>query len=196
MARRIEIWPTARLVPSGGNADEKDDGAVEWRPVPAHPAYEVSERGEVRRVLTFRHYLAGMLLKQKPNRAGYVVVTLSADGKRRNVFVHRLVALAFVGPPPSARHQVAHGDGHPRNNHWKNLRWATPSENALDRRSHGTVPDRKGERHPMARLTDEVVLAMRRRRREGAYFREIAMEFGIPKLTVYDAVTGKTWSHI
>lgn len=196
MAKRIELWPLERLVPYARNADEKDNRAIEWRPVPAHPAYEVSERGEVRRTFTFRHYRAGMLLKQKPNRTGYMVVTLSTDGERRDVFAHRLVALAFVGPPPTAKHQVAHGDGNPKNNRWQNLRWATASENALDRRSHGTVPDRKGEKHPMARLTDELVFAMRRRRGEGAYFREIAKEFGIPKLTVYDAVTGKTWGHI
>ena len=54
----------------------------------------------------------------------------------------------------------------------------------------------QGENHPQARLTEPLVLAMRERRREGAYFREIAEEFGIPKLTVYDAVTGKTWSHV
>ena len=112
------------------------------------------------------------------------------------MFVHRLVALAFLGPRPSERHEVAHGDGCRTNNHWTNLRWATHSENMLDRREHGTVPDRRGQKHPMARLTDEVVQAMRQRRRDGLYFREIAEEFDLPKLTVYDAVTGKTWSHL
>jgi hypothetical protein len=54
----------------------------------------------------------------------------------------------------------------------------------------------RGEKHPMARLTEALVLAMRSRRREGALYREIAHEFGFPKLTVYDAVRGVTWSHI
>ncbi len=48
----------------------------------------------------------------------------------------------------------------------------------------------------MARLTNELVLAMRQRRSEGARYRKIAEEFGIAKLTVYDAVTGKTRGHV
>jgi hypothetical protein len=202
MPRRIEIWPLDRLVPYARNARTHSDEqvaqiGVEWRPVPGFPSYEVSERGDVRRAVAFRHYSAGMSLKQRPHReSGHLIVALSRDGKRHDVFVHRLVALAFLGPPPSERHEVAHGDGRPTNNHWTNLRWATHAENMLDKRVHGTYPDRKGEKHPMARLTDEVVLAMRRRRRDGLLFREIAEEFGFPKVTVYDAVTGKTWRHL
>jgi hypothetical protein len=54
----------------------------------------------------------------------------------------------------------------------------------------------RGEKHPMARLTEALVLAMRSRRREGALYREIAHEFEFPTLTVDDAVRGVTWSHI
>lgn len=137
-----------------------------------------------------------MTLRQKLNRFGYPTVALSIDGKRRDIFVHRLVALAFLGVAPDERHEVAHGDGCRTNNHWTNLRWATHHDNMLDRRRHGTVPNRKGEKHPLARLTEGIVLAMRQRRRDGLYFREIAEEFGVPTLTVYDAVTGTTWGHI
>ncbi|MFN3326121.1 MAG: NUMOD4 motif-containing HNH endonuclease [Bryobacteraceae bacterium] len=169
---------------------------IEWRPIPGFPSYEASERGDIRRAVSFRHYPAGMVLRQRRNRFGYMTVRLSERGIARDVFVHRLVALAFIGPQPTPQHEVAHGDGSRDNNHWANLRWATPSENALDRRRHGRLPDTRGEKHPMARLTNDLVLALRSRRRAGALYREIADEFGFPKLTVYDAVTGKTWSHI
>jgi hypothetical protein len=188
---------TDHLVPlERTHSHEQAQMAVEWRPAPGFPAYEVSECGDVRRAVAFRQYHVGMILRKKLNRFGYWTVTLFANGNRYDVFVHRLVSLAFLGAPPSERHEVAHGDGCRTNNHWTNLRWATHPENMSDRKRHGTVPDRKGEKHPLARLTDELVLAMRQRRRDGLFFREIAEEFGLPKLTVYDAVTGKTWSHM
>jgi len=163
VAKRIEIWPIDRLVPYSKNPRTHSDeqvpaiaeraAALEWRTVPRFPSYAVSESGDVRRAVAFRQYRAGMLLKQKAHPYGHRSVALSVNGKRREVYVHRLVAHAFLGPAPSEAHQIAHNDGNPKNNHWRNLRWATASENALDKRRHGTVPDRKGERHPMARLS-------------------------------------------
>ena len=55
--------------------------------------------------------------------------------------VHRLVAHAFLGPPPSqAAWQVNHMDGNCSNNHIDNLEWATRSENV--RHSFATNPSR------------------------------------------------------
>jgi hypothetical protein len=169
---------------------------LEWRTMPGFPSYEVSEEGDVRRRMAFRHYHAGYILKPKQNRFGYLSVSLSHTGRRSEFFVHRLVALAFHGPQPSTSHEVAHGDGDKGNNARNNLRWATRSENCKEKRMLGELPDIRGEKHPQARLTEHVVLEMRARRAEGACFREIAEEFGVPKLTAYDAITGTTWSHI
>lgn len=169
---------------------------VEWRPTPGYPSYEVSNFGEVRRARSFRHYAAGMVLAQKRNAFGYKTVVLYCDRRRGYFTVHRLVARAFLGEPPSKRHQVAHNDGNPANNHLLNLRWATPSENNMDRALHGTVPDRKGERHPLAKLNDQLVLELREQRHRGCTYPELAQRYGIPKLTVYDAVVGTTWPHL
>ena len=168
----------------------------EWRIIPGFPSYEVSESGEVRRSEATRTHPAGHVLRPKRTRFGYLSHTLWCDGKHREIFVHRLVAFAFRGPQPTPWHEVAHGDGNKTNNHWRNLRWATKSENCQEKRTLGELPDIRGEKHPNARLTEPLVLAMRARRAQGAYYREIAEEFGFPRLTVYDAVTGTTWSHI
>jgi hypothetical protein len=45
------------------------------------------------------------------------------------------VAEAFIGPQPSPRHQVAHYDGVRDNNHYSNLRWATPTRMKKEERS-------------------------------------------------------------
>ncbi|AXV72811.1 hypothetical protein CJO75_01120 [Ralstonia solanacearum] len=53
--------------------------------------------------------------------------------------IHRLVALTFLGPPPSRQHEVAHNDGNRANNIVTNLRWATHAENVADTFRHGTA---------------------------------------------------------
>jgi len=46
--------------------------------------------------------------------------------------VHRLVAAAFLGPPPSMGHSIVnHKDLDKGNNSVENLEWTTPSENQL-----------------------------------------------------------------
>ena len=55
--------------------------------------------------------------------------------------VHRLVARAFLGPPPSeAAWQVNHIDGNRSNNRKDNLEWVSQSEN--NRHSYATNPSR------------------------------------------------------
>ena len=46
--------------------------------------------------------------------------------------VHRIVAYAFLGEPPTERHIVDHIDTNRQNNSPKNLRWLTRLENALN----------------------------------------------------------------
>ena len=45
--------------------------------------------------------------------------------------VHRIVAMAFIGNPPSSQHVVDHIDTNRRNNRPENLRWVTKLENIL-----------------------------------------------------------------
>ena len=55
-----------------------------------------------------------------------------ADGKQKNFFVHRLVAMAFIHKPKD-REYVDHKDCNPKNNCVDNLRWVTAYENAHNR---------------------------------------------------------------
>ena len=54
---------------------------------------------------------------------GTLCVTLFKDYKKRNVAVHRLVAMAFVDNPHYCN-QVTHKDKNKRNNHYTNLEWS------------------------------------------------------------------------
>lgn len=61
----------------------------------------------------------------KPNEStGYMEI-----GSER---VHRIVAFAFLGEPPTTQHIVDHIDTNRRNNRPQNLRWLTKLENVLN----------------------------------------------------------------
>ena len=63
-------------------------------------------------------------MKQEKNQFGYLRVQLHKDGMERKIFVHRLVAQAFL-PNPHKLHFVNHKDENPSNNSVGNLEWCT-----------------------------------------------------------------------
>lgn len=80
----------------------------------------------------------GAVLMAAPNSAGRLQVTLSAEGRRKDVQVSVLVAEAFIGPRPTAKAHCCHEDGDLSNNAASNLRWDSAGGNLLDEVRHGT----------------------------------------------------------
>ena len=102
-----------------------------WRPVVGFDdIYEVSDAGEVRRVVSVMGAAAGEVLSPWLAGAGYQMVGLRRPGSRRvRAYVHRLVAVAFLGAPPRGKPEVNHIDGNKLNNAASNLEWVSHSEN-------------------------------------------------------------------
>ncbi len=63
-------------------------------------------------------------LKGEP---GYYCLSMAGVGFTQ---LHRIVATAFHGPPPSAAHQCHHIDGTRENNEAANLMWVTQQEHS------------------------------------------------------------------
>lgn len=116
----------------------------EWRAVVGFEGYyEVSSEGRVRgldRIVgaklgsTRRH--SGRVLRPGYTASGHLMVGLCRDARPRSYTIHRLVLIAFVGPPPPG-HECCHRDGVNTNNAVENLYWGTPSDNMRDQVRHG-----------------------------------------------------------
>ena len=59
---------------------------------------------------------------------GYLYVNLYKDGKRKNCYVHRLVAEAYI-PNPDNLPQIDHIDNNKNHNYLNNLKWITCRDN-------------------------------------------------------------------
>lgn len=158
-----------------------------WLPVVGYESrYEVSDDGQVRKV-------SGELLGQWPNSDGYPFVRLS--NPRKMVRVHRLVATAFV-PNPNARRTVNHIDCARSNNAASNLEWCSQAENLEHSSRLGRMQRDywKGKRSPNAKLSPEMVAAIRyRRSSSNDSMQTIADRFSVSKRTVGKIVNGESY---
>lgn len=161
-----------------------------WRTIASHTDYEVSEYGHIRRRV--RSVNRAALFPIKVQKKGfYFGVNLWGGDRYSSLLVHRIVAIAFIGAPPSDSHQIAHGDGIPENCHHTNLRWATAYENMEDQRKHGTRV--LGARVNTCKLSaSEVVEVFESTKPQ----RDIARQFGITQSAVQSIRSRKVWRSV
>jgi hypothetical protein len=108
--------------------------------------------------------------------------------------VHRLVCLAFHGPPPKLGMHAAHKDGVKDNNSPENLRWASPAENNEDRRAHGVHP--MGEALPHTKLTASKVRDIVRLSHAGCRPKDLAHQFGVSDTAIRKVLGGRSWRQV
>jgi hypothetical protein len=111
------------------------------------------------------------------------------DGARA-LYTHRVAAIAFLGPPPSPKHEVLHSCDNPPCWRPTHLRWGTHAENL--REMFGRGRDGKGGSHLGAADID----AIRGQLAAGVKQRVIATEFGISQSAVSRIARGHTWKAI
>lgn len=112
----------------------------QWRSVVGYEGlYEVSDLGNVRGVARKVERVGrwgnvesvtvpGRNLVQKENTNGYLRVSLSRGNVVKQVFVHRLVALAFLIKSDGCD-CIDHINGNRKDNRVENLRWVTQGDN-------------------------------------------------------------------
>lgn len=172
-----------------------------WKDIPGFGGhYQASSIGRIRTKdrIVRRAHPAGMAINfrykgrvLKPtNTRGYLVVHIGVDGVKTNLAVHVAVLLAFVGPRPDGM-EGCHCNGDSLDNRAENLRWDTHLANNRDRLKHETYT--RGQRHPMAKLTDAQALEIYRSSESGA---ALAKRYGVAPSKISAIRCGQTWSHV
>lgn len=180
-----------------------------WLPVPGYEGlYEVSDRGRIWSVPRQRWTgigwaaAGGIVLRQSPDRDGYMQVGLSAQNRNRTRKVHQLVMLAHAGPCPEGQ-EVLHGPGGKLDNSLPNLSYGTRAENCADKMRDGT--SNWGERNGSARLSEADIREIRRMyvstKHLGRYHPDrwtavkLSAAFGVGQTTIGAIVRGRSWAH-
>lgn len=176
----------------------------EWRDIPGFFPYQASDQGRIRRspgAPPRRGAVPGKILKV-PGRdeRGYPQTSLYLTGKRTTAKIHRLVALAFLGPRAEGM-TVNHIDGNKENNALSNLEYVSNYENAMHARRLGLVPPTpSGRDNPHSganrprKLTVEKVLEIRGRIASGEKHKDIAPDYGIHEMTVGEIKRREIWA--
>lgn len=99
----------------------------EWRDIDGFPNYMVNVYGQVYQKIRTKRRMPGLLLEQT-SANGYKQVQLIEGNCRIFVYVHRIVAVAFL-KNPHGKNEVNHKDLDKTNNHYSNLEWVTRKEN-------------------------------------------------------------------
>ena len=122
------------------------------------------------------------------SKKGYAHWTVG--GRPQNA--SRVICQMFHGKPPSQKHVCAHScfNGHLGCVNPHHLRWATVSENEMDKVLSGT--SNRGEQHGMSKLTESDVRSIRALSQTMTQ-QEIAKQFGVSKWTVGDIIRRKRW---
>lgn len=146
--------------------------------------------------------LNGKFSKQHPNgyitvgcigQSGYREVTLRKPGVLEKFRIHTLVGNEFVEKPISIKRLcINHVDGNKLNNNDWNLEWITLGDNVRHAVKLGLM-DFKGEKHPGVKMTEEMVIDIRRMRMAGITHEQISRSFGISRRQIGDIINGVNW---
>ncbi|MEO9965979.1 MAG: NUMOD4 domain-containing protein [Reichenbachiella sp.] len=110
-----------------------------WKTISGYTNYEVSNLGQIRRKARETFHagsgkniaLKEKVMKQRWNKTCkcYFMDLVDSDGKRKTVYPHREVAMAFcINVLPQDYTMILHLDNNPKNNNSANLEWVSPSE--------------------------------------------------------------------
>jgi hypothetical protein len=163
---------------------------IEWKEIPGFPSYFASSDGRIMSAKRNARTIRRLDLADN----GYYRITLCFNGFTVKHPVHRLIALAWIGSPPSEKEQINHINGNKTDNRPENLEWCSHMEN---QRHWCDVLGKKrvGNELPWAKLDPAKVAAIRAEYPNSSG-RKLAKKFAVNRTTIMRIVNNKTWGHV
>ena len=166
-----------------------------WKVCPLNENYEASDLGRIRRIGSAKP----LKTDNKIAKNGYMNCSL---GRGNHAMVHRIIAITWLGNPPTDRHQVNHINCNKLDNRVSNIEWVTPKENLSHARKSGLLYSHslrfktkfKGCNNPNAKLSLECIAWLRWSLLfTKIYQKDLADLFGVSMSTIqkYRKETGK-----
>ncbi len=146
----------------------------------------VSPSGEI------TNYTTGRVYKFHKNASGYLRVNIKlTSGKRKAVFVHRVMAITFLSYVGKKRYEVNHIDGNKQNNDISNLEWMTRKENMKHAKKNNLLVPKYGENNPKCKFKDYEIEEMKEFRKLGYTTSEIKRAYNISTTHLRRILKGK-----
>lgn len=177
------------------------DGLELWKEIEGHPGYWVSSLGRVRSPRKI------LKLDKRINNSGYIRTHIRTSrtrrcGHRKNEYLHRLVAIAFI-PNPLKKPHVNHKNFNKLDNRVVNLEWVTSKENIVHSRDAGRYDSHskrlairfRGAGSLTAKLNECQVLEIRAL--AGFVCRKaLAKKYSVSVPSIRSIQNRETWKHI
>jgi hypothetical protein len=161
--------------------------------------YAISNHGRlVKFIKTFRD---GSLLKGSLQE-GYPIWRYLKNGKHKHILLHRLVAKYFLSPPLHNQKILIHLNHKKKDNHYKNLKWATQEE-VTKHASHNpaVILAKKNMLKNIGsgyntKLTEAKVKQIKSFLKKGKTLKELAVKYKVSDMQIHRIKTGENWKHV
>lgn len=150
------------------------------------PNYKISNYG---RIISYVIHKNGKLMGRPKDENGYYRNCFISIYGKKLFLIHRLVAMAFI-KNPDGKQQVNHKDGNKINNYYKNLEWATQTENMRHAFKNKLFKDRSGENSKTAKLNWKIVKKIRNSSLSNS---QLSIIYNVTPTAIQSVRTHKNW---
>lgn len=176
-----------------------------WRDIENYESYyQISNYGRVKsldRIIirsdNKKQFVKSRIMKSFLTKQYYWRVSLRKNGTIKKYNVHRLVAQAFIKNSKN-KPEVNHKNGIKFDNYFKNLEWATSSENTIHAVKTGLQKACKGEACYITKLTTQQVKEIKKELKIPYWGlnKFLATKYNISRSSIKEIKANRNWKHI